>query len=70
MSIDLRMEPYATMFENERPESRIIPELCFPDVDKLLDRLGLPWGGVPRGGGPPRTRAAYPSPRANDTPPA
>jgi hypothetical protein len=30
------MEPYATMFENERPESRIIPELCLPDVDKLF----------------------------------
>ena len=44
MSIDLRMEPYATMFENERPESRIIPELCVPDItDKLCDRLGLSW---------------------------
>ena len=44
MSIDLRMEPYARMFENERPESRIIPELCVPDItDKLCDRLGLSW---------------------------
>jgi hypothetical protein len=42
MGVDLRMEPYATMFEKERPESRIIDELCFPDVtDKLCDRLGL-----------------------------
>ena len=44
MGIDLRMEPYATMFKNERPESRIIDELCFPDIDKLLDRLGMIWG--------------------------
>jgi hypothetical protein len=29
------MEPYATMYEKERPESRIIPELCVPDVDKF-----------------------------------
>jgi hypothetical protein len=32
MGIDLRMEPYAEMFEKERPESRIIDELCFPDI--------------------------------------
>jgi hypothetical protein len=44
MGVDLRMEPYATMFETERPESRIIDELCFPDIDKLLDRLGVIWG--------------------------
>ena len=44
MGTDLRMEPYATMFERERPESRIIPELCVPDItDKLCDRLGLSW---------------------------
>jgi hypothetical protein len=44
MGIDLRMEPYAEMFETERPESRIIDELCFPDItDKLCDRLGLSW---------------------------
>ena len=43
MGVDLRMEPYATMFETERPESRIIDELCFPDIDKLIDRLGLSW---------------------------
>lgn len=44
MGVDLRMEPYATMFEKERPESRIIDELCFPDItDKLIDRLGLSW---------------------------
>ena len=30
------------MFEKEPPESRIIDELCFPDItDKLIDRLGL-----------------------------
>src|SRR5229473_8321339 len=40
MSIDLRMKPYATMFEKERPESRIIDELCFPDPDKLFGYLG------------------------------
>ena len=44
MGVDLRMEPYAEMFEEERPESRIIDELCFPDItDKLCDRLGLRW---------------------------
>jgi hypothetical protein len=44
MGVDLRLEPYATMFEKERPESRIIDELCFPDItDKLIDRLGLSW---------------------------
>lgn len=37
----LRMEPYATMFENERPESRIIAELYYPDIDKLFASLGL-----------------------------
>jgi hypothetical protein len=41
MGIDLRMEPYAEMFEKE---ARIIDELCFPDLDKLCDRLGLSWG--------------------------
>ena len=43
MGVDLRMEPYATMFEKERPDSRIVDELCFPDIDKLCDRLGLSW---------------------------
>jgi hypothetical protein len=43
MGVDLMMEPYATMFERERPESRIIDELCFPRIDKLIDRLGLSW---------------------------
>ena len=42
MGVDLRMEPYATMFEKERPESRIMMSICFPDItDKLCDRLGL-----------------------------
>lgn len=41
MGVDLRMEPYATMFEKERPESRIIDELCFLDIDKLFASLGL-----------------------------
>jgi len=43
MGVDLRMEPYATMFEKERPESQIIDELCFPGIDKLIDRLGMSW---------------------------
>jgi hypothetical protein len=43
MVVDLLMEPYATMFENERPESRIIEELCFPDIDKLFGHLGMRW---------------------------
>jgi hypothetical protein len=44
MGVDLRMEPYAEMFEKERPGLRIIDEFCFPDIDKLCDRLGLSWG--------------------------
>ena len=43
MGVDLRLEPYATMFEKERPESRIVDELCVPDIDKLFARLGLNW---------------------------
>ena len=43
MGFDLRMEPYATMCQDERPESRIFDELCFWDIDKLLGRLGLNW---------------------------
>ena len=43
MGVDLRMEPYAGMFEKERPESRIIDELCFPGIDRLCERLGLSW---------------------------
>ena len=43
MGVDLRMEPYATMCQDERPESRIFDELCFSDIDKLFGRLGLNW---------------------------
>ena len=43
MGVDLMMEPYATMCQDERPESRIFDELCFPDIDKLFARLGLNW---------------------------
>jgi hypothetical protein len=43
MGVNLRMEPYAEMFEKERPGLRIIDEFCFPDIDKLFDRLGLRW---------------------------
>ena len=43
MGTDLMMEPYATMCQDERPESRIFDELCFPDIDKLFARLGLNW---------------------------
>ena len=43
MGVDLRMEPYAEMFEKDRPGLRIIDEFCFPDIDKLCDRLGLSW---------------------------
>lgn len=43
MGVDLRREPYATMFEKERPESQIIDELCFPGIDKLIDRLCMSW---------------------------
>jgi hypothetical protein len=41
MGVDLRMEPYATMCQNERPESRIFDELCLPDIDELFASLGL-----------------------------
>src|ERR1700739_3846529 len=43
MGVDLRMEPDAGMFEKERPESRIINELCFPGIDRLCERIGLSW---------------------------
>jgi hypothetical protein len=38
MGVDLRLEPYATMFEKE---ARMIDELCIPDIDKLFAGLGL-----------------------------
>jgi hypothetical protein len=41
MSIDLRMEPYATMFEEDRPGLQILDEFCFPDIDKLFGHLGM-----------------------------
>ncbi len=43
MGVDLRMEPYAEMFQKERPGLRIIDEFCFLDIDKLFGRLGLSW---------------------------
>jgi hypothetical protein len=43
MGVDLRLEPYAELFEKEQPALRIIDEFCFPDVDNLLGRLGLRW---------------------------
>ena len=43
MGVDLRMEPYAEMFEKERPGLRIIDEFCFPDIDKLFGHLGMKW---------------------------
>ena len=32
MGVDLRMEPYATMFGEDRPGLRILDEFCFPDI--------------------------------------
>jgi hypothetical protein len=43
MGVDLRMEPYAGMFEKEHPESRIIDELCFPGIDRLCERIARQW---------------------------
>jgi hypothetical protein len=43
MGVGLRMEPYATMCQDDHPELLIFDELCFPDIDKLMDRLGLNW---------------------------
>lgn len=43
MGVNLRMEPYAELFEKERPGLRIIDAFCFPDIDKLFGRLGLRW---------------------------
>ena len=41
MGVNLRMEPYATMCEQELPEWRIFDELCFQNIDKLFASLGL-----------------------------
>jgi hypothetical protein len=41
MGVDLRLEPYAKMFEEEKPALRIIDAFCFTDIDRLLGRLGL-----------------------------
>lgn len=43
MGVDLRMEPYAEMFQKERPESRVLDEFYFHDVDTLFDSMGLTW---------------------------
>jgi hypothetical protein len=43
MGVDLRMEPYAGMFEEGQRKLRIVDEFCFPDIDKLLAHLGLKW---------------------------
>jgi len=32
MGVDLRMEPYAEKFEEDRPGLRILDEFCFPDI--------------------------------------
>jgi len=43
MRADLRMEPYAEMYQAERPESRMLDEFYFRDVDNLFDSIGLIW---------------------------
>jgi hypothetical protein len=43
MGVDLRMEPYAEIFQKERPRLRIIDEFCFLYIDKLFGHLGMRW---------------------------
>jgi hypothetical protein len=43
MGVNLRMEPYAKLFEEDRPGLRILDEFCFPDIDKLFGHLGMRW---------------------------
>ena len=43
MGVDLRMEPYAKKFEEDRPGLRILDEFCFSEIDELFGHLGLKW---------------------------
>ena len=43
MRVDLRLEPYAEMYQTERPRSDIPDELYVQDVVWLFERLGLTW---------------------------
>src|SRR5215470_17131756 len=43
MGVDLRMEPYAEMYQAESLESRILDEFYFQNVDGLFESLGLTW---------------------------
>ena len=66
MGVDLRMEPYAEMFEKERPGLRIIDEFCFPDIDKLFGHLGMRWDdycALMLSSGPPAARRCFETPR-------
>ena len=40
---DLRLEPYAEMWETELPTQRIIDEFCCPKIDRFIAGLGLKW---------------------------
>ena len=43
MRVDLRLEPYAEMYEAERPRSGILDEFFVHDVVWLFECLGLTW---------------------------
>ena len=43
MGVDLRMEPYAEMYQAERQESGIPDEFYFQNVDGVFESLGLVW---------------------------
>ena len=43
MGIDLRMEPFAEMYQAKCTRSGILDEFYFQDVDWLFERLGLTW---------------------------
>jgi hypothetical protein len=43
MGIDVMMEPFAGMYQNECPASRIIEEFYFRDIDSLFDYLEMRW---------------------------
>jgi hypothetical protein len=43
MRVDLRLEPYAEMYQTERPRSDIPDEFYFQDIIWLFEHLGLTW---------------------------
>ena len=43
MGIDLRMEPFAEMYQAKRTRLGMLDEFYFQDIDWLFERLGLTW---------------------------